>query len=213
MVPDRFTRPLKEIVEITLMTVHMKPRRFTVGEYAKMGDAGIFAPSERVELIEGEIVPMSPQNPSHAYSTQRLTTILVYAFGKTHGVRVQSPLTLNELSEPEPDFALVKLRPKFSGPRHPDHADLVLEVAQTSLPFDRREKSSLYAKAGILDYWILNLKKGRLEVRRDPIQDDQAPYGWDYASLRIWAPGETVSPLFSPEQSFEVAELVGSDEG
>lgn len=194
------------------MTVPLKTRRFTVEEYAKMGDAGIFSPGERVELIEGEIFAWCPPTPSQAFRTQGLTSALVYAFGKTHAVRVQLPLTLNDLSEPEPDFALVSRSPKFSGPRHPDHADLVIEIAHSSLPFDRREKSSLYAKAGIRDYWILNLKKSRLEVRRDPVEDDQAPYGWDYSTLQILAPGQTVSPLFSPEQTFEVSQIVGSDE-
>ena len=176
-----------------------------------MGEAGIFAPGERVELIEGEIVPMSPQNPPHAFRTERINTLLVFAFGLTHGIRVQLPLTLSDLSEPEPDFALVPLEPQFNGPRHPDHADLVIEVAHSSLPFDRSEKASLYAKAGIPDYWILNLKKGRLEVRRDPVEDDQAPYGWDYASLQILAPGQLVTPLFAPDRSFEVSDLVGDN--
>lgn len=191
------------------MTINVEPRRFTVEEYAKMGEAGVFRPGERVELIEGEIVPMSPQNPPHAFRTERLTSLLVMTFGKTHGVRVQLPLTLSGYSEPEPDFALVRLELGGTFERHPTSADLVLEVAHSSLSFDRGEKASLYAKAGIPEYWIINLAKQRLEVRRQPMPNDEGPYGWDYGSLQILAPGQTVSPLLDPETSFEVSELVG----
>ncbi len=191
------------------MSVNLQPRRFTVDEYVKMGDAGIFHPGEKVELIEGEIIAMSPQNPSHAYSTERLNTLLVMAFGTTHGVRVQLPLTLSEVSEPEPDFALVRLELRGSFPRHPNTADLVIEVAHSSLSFDRGEKASLYAKAGILDYWIVNLEKARLEVRRQPMPNNEAAFGWDYSNLQILAPGQTVSPLFSPTASFQIDALTG----
>lgn len=191
------------------MTVNVEPWRFTVEEYVKMGEAGVFAVHERVELIEGEIVPMSPQDPPHASTTQRLTTLWVMAFGKTHGVRVQLPLTLGRYSEPEPDFALVPLALDGTFERHPTSADLVVELAHTTLAFDRSEKASLYAKAGISEYWIVNLAKNRLEVRQQPITSDERPYGWDYGSLQILAPGQTVAPLFAPETSFAVKELVG----
>jgi hypothetical protein len=107
----------------------------------------------------------------------------------TNQARVQLPLTLSDMSEPEPDFALVPLASRFDGPRHYDHVDLVFEAAHTSLPFDRGEKASLYAKAGVPDYWILNLKKGRLEVRRDLVEDDQAPYARHYSWPGASAPG------------------------
>ncbi len=171
-----------------------------------MGQAGVFPPGERVELIEGEIFPMSPHNPPHSNRIERLNTLLVMAFGKTHGVRVQLPLTLNHLSEPEPDFAIVPLQ---TWTRHPDRADLVIEVADSSLSFDRNQKASVYAKAGIVEYWILNLKVGRLEVRRDPAASSDAPYGWEYATLHLLAPGQTISPLLAPDTSFEVSQLLG----
>ena len=173
-----------------------------------MGDAGIFAPGERVELIEGEIIPVSPQNPLHAKIVERLTTLLVMNFGKTHGIRVQLPLTLTGHSEPEPGFALVSLAHERSGPRHPASADLVIEVADSSLSFDRGEKASLYAKVGIPDYWIVNARNRRVEIRRDPAECIDAVYGWEYTTLNILAPSQKVSPLFSPEVILEISDLL-----
>lgn len=195
------------------MTLHLKPRKFTVEEYARMGEAGIFRDGERVELIEGEIVPMSPQNRRHANRVARLTTLLVKLFGSTHEVRVQLPLTLGTHSEPEPDFALVPLALADAALRHPECADLVLEIADSTLSLDRNEKASLYAKAGIPEYWILNLPHQRLEVRRQPQVDSEAPYGWSYASLTLVAPPQTCQPLFAPDQDFSVEVLLGSQSG
>lgn len=192
------------------MTVHGKPWRFSVDQYAKMGDAGVFD-RQRVELIEGQIVPMSPQNPPHASRIAKITSFLVYAFGQTHEVRVQLPLTLNSRSEPEPDFALVSFEVANASPRHPTTADLIIEIADSSLPFDRSEKASLYSKSSIQEYWILNLKDDRLENRRGPVVNDDATYGWDYASLTLLAPGSTLSPLFAPATTFEVSLLLGLD--
>lgn len=174
-----------------------------------MGEAGVFGLNERVELIEGEIIPVSPQNRRHASRTARLTTWLVTEFGKTHEIRVQLPLTLGSHSEPEPDFALVRLEVADAAPRHPGSADLVLEIADSSLAFDRNEKASLYAKAGIAEYWVLNLVSSRLEVRRDPAENDELAYGWGYSSLTILAPGQAVSPRFAAEVRFAVTDLLG----
>ncbi len=190
------------------MSLNVQRRRFTVDEYARMGDAGIFAPDERVELIEGEIIKVSPQNPPHARLISRLTTRLVRLFGDTHEVRVQLPLTLGLASEPEPDFTLVPLKGNNAPRRHPEVADLVIEIADSSLRLDRRRKASVYAKFGLPDYWIVNTRDGRLEVRRDPAERPEAPYGWDYASLTVLAPGQTLSPLRIPGVSFAVEDLL-----
>jgi len=189
------------------MSLNVKRRRFTVDEYARMGDAGIFAPDERVELIEGEIIKVSPQNPPHARLISRLTTRLVKLFGDTHEIRVQLPLTLGMASEPEPDFSLVRLENAEGPYRHPDVADLVIEIADSSLRFDRRRKASLYAKFGLPDYWILNTRHQRVEVHRAPTERPESAYGWDYSHLTVMARGQTVSPLRWPEVSFTVEEL------
>jgi len=192
------------------MSLNVKPRKFSVEEYALMGEAGVFGPGERVELIEGEIIPLSPQNKKHGLRIAKLTTLLVFAFGRTHDIRVQLPLTLGANSEPEPDFALVPLELSEAGERHPRQADLVLEISDSSLTFDRQEKASVYAKAGIPEYWILNLRHQRLEIRQNPVQNEEAIYAWDYASLTVLAEGQSAAPLFAPEHPFEVSVLLGA---
>ena len=192
--------------------LHLKPRKFTVAEYARMGDSGVIPADERVELIEGVVLPLSPQNRRHASRTARITTIFVTAFGSTHEIRVQLPLTLGEYSEPEPDFALVSFEVADAAVRHPGSADLVLEISDTSLAFDRQEKASLYAMAGIQDYWLLNLRHRRLEVRRGPAPNSEAAFGWEYSSVTIYAEGQSLSPLFAPNVIFEVSALLGPSE-
>lgn len=191
------------------MTLHLKPRKFSVAEYAQMGEAGIFRDGERVELIEGEIVPMSPHNRRHANRIARLTTFLVRLFGDTHEIRVQLPLTLNEFSEPEPDFALVPLDVADAAARHPASADLILEISDSSLPVDRHEKASLYAKSAVQEYWIVNLPHQRLEVRRRPQTDSEGVYGFGYAELTLLARGQTCHPIFAPAAEFAVDMLLG----
>ena len=128
------------------------------------------------------------------------------AFGDTHDVRVQLPLTLNAYSEPEPDFAIVSLSTPDVGPRHPSTADLVLEIADSTLTFDRAEKARLYAKSGIPDYWVVNLRHHRLEVHRQPLQDPEL--AWKLVT--ILGVEDSISPLCRPEITFSVAELLGA---
>ena len=198
-----------EFGELLNMTLHVAPRKFTVEEYARMGEAGVFRPDERVELIEGEILPMTPQNLPHARRIEQLNTRFVLCFSETHFVRVQLPLTLGEHSEPEPDFAIVPQAVSATSERHPDTADLVIEISDTSLSYDRNEKASLYAKFGIPEYWILNLKNRRLEVRTRPSQNPEGTFQWSYSEIRLLAPEESISPAFAPAVNFPVGELLG----
>ena len=191
------------------LEVQHQPRRFTVEEYARMGEAGIFAPGERVELIEGEILAVSPQNRKHARRIAKLTSLLVRLFGDNHEIRVQLPLTLSKFSEPEPDFAIVLAQESDDAERHPAGADLVIEIADSSLSFDRNEKASVYAKAGIQDYWVLNLVNKRLEIRRGPRELPGSAHGWDYANLSLLATEQSVSPLAFPEVQIRVSDLLG----
>lgn len=183
-------------------------RKFTPDEYYRMADMGIFAPGERVELIEGEIVPLSPQNKPHASRTGRINTLLVRAYGDTHDVRVQLPLSLPPASEPEPDFAVVPIAWVEEAARHPQNADLVLELADTSLRYDRTEKASVYAKAGIPEYWVLNLAQQCLEVHLDPGPDPEAPFGHAYRSRRVYQASQQVVPS-RLSGSFQVRDLLG----
>jgi Uma2 family endonuclease len=176
-------------------------RQFTVDEVYRMLDAGILSEGERVELIEGELLALAPHNPPHSDSVQNTNGILVRAFGPDCFVRVQLPLELDDRSEPEPDFAVV-CRDTPRGKRHPRTALLVIEVANTSLRFDRVRKAKLYARAGIADYWILNVADCQLEVRRSP-----GPGG--YAEPIILQPDDYVEPLALPGTRLLVRELLG----
>ena len=181
-------------------------RLWTKEEYYRMAEAGIFTPQERVELIEGEIVAMSPQNPPHAFALRRGNMLLTRLYGSTHVVAVQLPLDLDDRSQPEPDFALVKITDDKPD-AHPKTADLIIEVAHISLSFDRNEKASLYARAGILDYWIVDLVNRRVEVYREPLSDAQG--GYSYAQRQTLSPDAAVTPLLIPGGECPLADFFG----
>jgi Uma2 family endonuclease len=141
----------------------LRPLRRT--EFERMVEEGLFV-DERIELLQGQLVEMSPQGPPHAGTIQRLTTRLVLALAGRAEVRVQLPLAVSEHSLPEPDIAVVA--PGDYIQAHPTTAFLVIEVAETSLNKDRRVKAALYAAAGIPEYWIVDLAGGAIEVHTEP---------------------------------------------
>ena len=146
------------------------PRRLlTVDEYHRMGEAGILTDDDRVELIEGELVAMAPIGSEHAAATNALNRLLVLAVGDRGIVSVGNPVRLTQRSEPQPDFAVLKPRDGYRTmlPR-PEDTVLAVEVANTSLGFDRKVKLPLYARAGIPEVWIVNLAAGEVEVHRSP---------------------------------------------
>jgi Uma2 family endonuclease len=145
------------------------PHRFTREEYHRMGDAGLFI-DERVELLDGEILIMSPHNPPHAGITSRSAYTLMRLLGSTVSVRIQLPIVLNDWSEPEPDVAICDPDPDDYEREHPraDQVLLVIEVADASLSYDRNRKVTAYAGSGIPEYWIVNLVDRRIEVMSDP---------------------------------------------
>ena len=148
--------------------------RFTRDEYYRMGEAGLLR-NERVELLDGEIVAMSPHNPPHAGITSRLAATLIRLLSDRFSVRVQFPIILNDWSEPEPDITVCQLDPDGYVREHP-HADqvlLVIEVADSSLFYDRNRKVRAYAGSNIPEYWIINLVDFRIEVLSDPDPTDQ----------------------------------------
>ena len=153
-----------------LATVDVRRRRFTVEEYYRMAEVGILGPEDRVELIEGEIFQMSPIGPRHAYSVIALTTLFTRALGERTLLSSQNPVLLPHDTEPEPDVVL--LRPPLSqyGARLPQPTDvlLIIEVADTSYPFDREVKLPLYAAANVPEVWIVDLTRDTVEVFRDP---------------------------------------------
>lgn len=133
-----------------------------------MAEAGIFHPEARLELIDGELIEMSPQGSRHAAAIRRVEEALRRAYESGVDVRVQLPLTLSETDQPEPDVAVVPGHFDDYVEAHPAEAVLVVEVADTSLDFDRTRKLSRYARASVPVYWIVDVQNGALEVYRDP---------------------------------------------
>jgi Uma2 family endonuclease len=176
-------------------------RRWTRQEYDLMVESGILGPEDRVELVGGAILTMSPQKSPHATAVQLASDALREAFRQGFVVRSQLPLALSADSEPEPDVAVVPGSPRDFRDAHPSTALLIVEVADTSLGYDRDEKKILYAEGGIPEYWIVNLLDRRLEVYRGPA-------GGDFGIRRALGTEEWIAPLSRPEASIPVAELL-----
>jgi len=176
-------------------------RRWTRDEYERMIATGLFAPDERVELIDGEILQVTPQGSFHATAIQLAGDALRVAFGPGFHVRTQMPLALDPISEPEPDVAVVPGSPRDYREAHPTAALLVVEIADATLVHDRQRKGSLYARAGIQEYWIVNLVDRCVEVYRDPLLGH-------YDSSRRYLPGDHITPLVAPESKISVADIL-----
>jgi len=166
-------------------------------EYERLVEAEAFA-NERVELIHGIIVRMSPQKAAHATVVQILTRLLVPRLADRADVRVRLPFAASDDSMPEPDLALVA--PTGYGDPHPDRAFLIIEVAETSLEEDRTDKAEVYAAAGVLDYWIVNIPDQVIEVHREPSRGA-------YTRVTPYRIGDLVSPTAFPEVVVTVGEL------
>ena len=187
--------------ELGLLSRYPAPRRLlTVDEYHRMGEAGILTEDDRVELIEGELVAMAPIGSEHVAATNALTRLLVMAVGDQAVVSVQNPLRLNRRSEPQPDFTL--LRPRDYRPMLPRPEDtlLAVEVAASSLDYDRKVKLALYARSGIPEVWIVNLAAREVEVYR-------APSGDSYASMRRATGADVLTIEALPAVRIPVAEI------
>lgn len=163
-------------------------RKFTVDEYYKLAEVGILSEDDRVELIEGEIVVKSPISSRHAACVDRLTQLLVQRAGDRAIVSVQNPVRLGEHSEPEPDLALLAPRPDFYSTAHPRPEDVLLlvEVAETSLQYDRDVKLPLYAQHEIREVWLVDLGDDQIEVYRQPAEGG-------YTSVRTVKEGECLA--------------------
>jgi Uma2 family endonuclease len=152
------------------MTLYLQRRLLTVAEYQKMGEVGILTQDDRVELINGEIIKMSPFKSTHTSHVKRLNALLSRLVAGEMTISVQDPITIDPYSEPEPDIALLKPSKDFYAKRHPEPKDvyLVIEVADSTLEKDQTVKLELYAKAGIKEYWIVNLIEKQIEVYKNP---------------------------------------------
>ncbi len=191
------------------MALLTEPRihQWTRDEYYKMAEAGLFD-GKHVELIEGQVIEMSPMGSRHRTATTLTGDALRQVFRPGYFVSVQCPLDLGDISEPEPDVAVIAGNVRDYTDAHPTTAALVVEVADTSLAYDRTTKASLYAKAGLADYWIVNLIERQLEVYRHPTADAAQPYGFSYAEVTVCSAAESVAPLAMPQAHIAVAEVL-----
>jgi Uma2 family endonuclease len=171
-----------------MATALAQPRLWTRAEYDSMVEAGIFGPDDKIELIEGEIVQMAPQRTPHSVAIVMAQAAVQQATPPSCHIRTQLPLVASDSSEPEPDVALVAGLPRDYLVAHPRAALLVIEISDTTLTFDRTVKKRLYARAGIPEYWIVNLVERKVEVHREP-------EGEEYARSFHAKPGERVRPL------------------
>jgi len=192
--------------DTTTATEGVEPTRylFTVHEYHKMAEIGIFDEDSRVELIEGEILIMPPIGESHFGHVNRFNRVFMKAFSTVAVVHIQNPVRLGLRNEPEPDVVLLRYREddylgKFPGP---EDVLLLVEVADSSLGHDRNTKVPLYAQAGIPEYWIVDLVHHELIVHRGPSRGE-------YRSMQRLSRDATVTPVAFPDVPLAVADLLG----
>jgi Uma2 family endonuclease len=185
------------------------PKRvcWTKHEYYKMAEMGLFD-GKHVELIEGDVIEMSPMRPPHRTAVVLTGDRLRGVFGAGYFISVQSPFDAGEPSEPEPDIAVIPGNVRDYKVAHPTTAVLIVEVADTSLQYDRIVKASLYAKAGIKEYWIVNLVDNQVEVYRHPVPMLEQTYGFGYTTVTILKTSDTITPLAAPHMTIAVAELL-----
>lgn len=176
-------------------------RRMTREEYHRLGEEGFFPADKRVELINGIVYEMPPQDSWHSGTILAAQEELRRVFKEQFHLRPQMPLALDLWSEPEPDLFVVSGHWRDYLSAHPETAVLVVEVSASSARLDREEKRLLYAAAGIPEYWILYVKTKQLEVMREPRDGD-------YRSRVILKPGDEISPLAAPNASIRVADLL-----
>jgi Uma2 family endonuclease len=185
----------------------VRTRRWTRVEYDKLIETGFLGPGDKIELLGGQLCVSEPQNNPHATAISLGLDALQKALAPRWHVRVQLPIALDDESEPEPDLAVVA-----GGPRdysdHPSRPALVVEVAGSSLALDRTHKGSLYARARLSEYWIVNLVDRVLEVYRDPGPDAGVPYGWAYRVVQTLRPHEYAAPLAAPSARILAADLL-----
>ncbi len=178
-------------------------RLWTVEDYHRMAEAGIFGAEERVELLEGKIIWMIAKGTAHRSAVGRTDYLFKNRLVNRAWVSIQEPVKLNERSEPEPDVAVVKIDPLDYADHHPTPSEvyLIIEVADSSLKLDCETKSKAYSKAGIIDYWVLDVVSRQLHVFRQPADDG-------YQSEEIFAEDCTISPLEFPDLQIGVFEML-----
>jgi len=191
-----------------MATYSLRNRRWTRKEYDQLITIGFFLEDEPIELLGGQLIVSEPKGSPHSTAIALTAEALRIAFGPGWLVRVQDPVALDDESEPEPDVVVVPGHPRDYLLEHPVRPAVLVEVAESSLGFDRGHKGSLYARAGLADYWIVNLVDEALEVYRQPARDRSAEFGWRYLDVQVLRRGATVTPLARPDVAIAVADLL-----
>ncbi len=186
----------------------IRTRRWTRLEYGRLVEAEILGPDDRIELLGGQMIVKEPQYSPHATGIQLVAQTLRRVFGPGWDVRAQLPVALDEESEPEPDVSVVLGDARDYRDAHPERPVLIVEVSLSRLAFDRDHKGSLYARAGIADYWIVDIPDRRLEVYREPVPDSAATFGWRYGRAYALGREDRISPLAAPAAQISVADLL-----
>lgn len=187
----------------------VRRRLLTRAEFELGGSSGLFGPEERLELIGGEVVSkLAPQHAPHASGTRYVQEALRAVFREGFDLRVQLPLALGLMHAPEPDVAVVRGSIRDYEREHPATAVLVVEVSDSTLAFDRTVKASLYASAGVAEYWILNLPDRVLEVHREPAAMTDQPFGHHYRRITRLTEADEITPLGVTAHSVRVADLL-----
>jgi Uma2 family endonuclease len=185
------------------MSRELAKRFFTVAEYHKMGEVGIISPNDRVELLDGEIIKMSPIGSLHAACTKRINKLIMPLIQDVAILGVQDPVEISDYSEPEPDISVLKYREDFYASSHPKSSDilLIIEVADSTLESDRRDKLPKYARAGIAETWLVNLPKELIEVHTNPVKGI-------YQNIRLYQRDDIISSQVLPQIKVVVDEIL-----
>ena len=186
------------------VTAPVRRHKLDVATYNGMNDAGLFGPDDRVELIEGELIDMAPIGQDHASTVNELAETLILACAGAAYVSVQNPIAVDNYNEPQPDLAICRARPDRYRKTRPGPADVLvlIEVADSTLRFDRTVKLRVYARAGVAEFWLVDLKRRVLEVYRLPVGDQ-------YTAMTTHGAQDTLSLSLAPTIQVSLAQVFG----
>jgi len=183
-----------------------RPYSWQVDEFQRAREANVWN-GQKVLLIDGELIEMPAAKPPHDIALTLAYRTFSKIFDATHVVRIQMGMVFNINTDPLPDLAVVPGDPRTMIST-PEHAVYVLEVSDSSLSFDTKEKASLYAAAGIADYWVVDVVNRQVLVHRDPKPNATAKYGSSYSSVTALSPGQSLAPLAAPQRAVDAGELL-----
>ena len=186
------------------MAVQQAKRLINVDEYYRMAEVGILTEHDQVELIHGEIIKKSPIGSKHAAVVDRINNLLKMHLSDQLIIRVQNPVKINDLNEPEPDISLLRFKDDYYAEKHPEPKDilLVIEVSDTTFSYDKEVKLPLYAAAGIPEFWLINIDKQEIEVHRNPADDV-------YKNISLHRKGDTLDLPHAAGANLDTSVLLG----